>query len=141
MQFGEDCRVPVRLEIHLIAANVAVDKTGSGQLLQLPLNSADGTADVPDQLAEVVRLISMAEQPSEYASPRATEQEGCRIESRRSCSQDGDNRTQNGDARSTVKRELALSRARQLVIPCRDTIIHAVFDHSKRDCLNTFERW
>jgi hypothetical protein len=45
----------------------------------------------------------MAEQPSEYAPPRATEQEGCRIESRRSCSQDGDNRTQNGDARSTVK--------------------------------------
>ena len=86
-----------------MAANLAAHKTGSRQLLQLPLNSADGTADLPDQLAEVVRFVSMAEQPSEYAPPRATEQEGCRIESRRSCSQDGDNRTQNGDARSTVK--------------------------------------
>ena len=95
-----------------MAANLAAHKTGSGQLLQLPLNSADGTADLPDQFAEVVRFVSMAEQPSEYAPPRATEQEGCRIESRRSCSQDGDNRTQNGDVRSTVKgswRSAALS--------------------------------
>ena len=94
-----------------MAANLAAHKTGSGQLLQLPLNSADGTADLPDQFAEVVRFVSMAKQPSEYAAPRATEQEGCRIE-RRSCSQDGDNRTQNGDARSTVKRPLAFSCAR-----------------------------
>jgi hypothetical protein len=96
---------------------------------------------VPDQFAEVVRFVSMAEQPPEYAPPRATEQEGCRIESRRSCSQDGDNRTQNGDARSTVKGQLAFSRAQSLVIPWHDTVIHAVFDHSRRDCLNTIERW
>ena len=112
MQFGEDCRVSVCLEINLVATNVAAHKTGSGQLLQLALYGTDSSAGVPDQFTEVVRLVSVTQQPSKHASPRVTEQEGCRIESRRSCSQDGDNRTQNGDARSTVKRQLAFSRAR-----------------------------
>jgi hypothetical protein len=44
-----------------MASNLAAHKTGSGQLLQLALNSADGTADLPDQFAEVVRFVRMAE--------------------------------------------------------------------------------
>jgi hypothetical protein len=103
LQFGEDGSVPVRLEVDLVAANVAAHKAGSGQLLQLALYGADGSASVPDQLAEVVRFVSVAQEPSKHASPRAAEKERCGVENRSRCSQDGDKRTQNGNGRSTVR--------------------------------------
>src|SRR3954462_2301340 len=71
LEFREDGSVPVRLEVDLVTANVAAHKTGSGQLLQLALYGADGSAGVPDQFAEIVRFVSMAEQPSKHTSPRA----------------------------------------------------------------------
>jgi hypothetical protein len=44
----------------------------------------------------------VTQQPAEYTPPGAAEQNGGWVQDRWSCSQDGDNRTQNGDARSTV---------------------------------------
>jgi hypothetical protein len=58
---------------------------------------------VPYQLAQVVRFISVTEEPSEHTSTRAAEEDGRRVKSKRGCSQDGDKRTQNGDARSTIR--------------------------------------
>ena len=98
-----DGSVPVRLEVDLVAANVAAHKTGSGQLLQLALYGADGSAGVPHQFAEVIRFVSVAQQPSKHASPRPAEEERGGVESHGRCSQDGDKRTQNENARSTVR--------------------------------------
>jgi hypothetical protein len=41
----------------------------------------------------------VTQEPSQDAPPRAAEQNGGRVESCRRCSQDGDNRIQNGNAR------------------------------------------
>ena len=112
MQLWEDCCFLVRLEVHLLAANLAVHQARSRQQFQLALDRADRPADMPHEFSQVERFVGVTQQPTEYAPPGATEQDGCRIERRRSCSQDGDNRTQNGDARSTVKRLLAFSGAR-----------------------------
>lgn len=104
-QLRKDCRFLVCLEVHLLAADLAAHQAGSGQQFELALNRADRAADLPYELAQVVRLVGMTQQPSQYAPPRGAEQNGCRVESRRSCSQDGNNRIQNGNARSTVSRQ------------------------------------
>ena len=74
LEFGKDGSVPIRLEVHLVAANVAAHKTGSGQLAQLALYSSYGSAGVAHQLAEVVRFVSVAQQPSKHAPARAAEE-------------------------------------------------------------------
>jgi len=61
LQLGKDCCLLVRLEVHLLAADLAVHQAGSGQLFQLALNRADGAACVSDQLAQVVRFVGVAE--------------------------------------------------------------------------------
>jgi hypothetical protein len=103
LQLREDSRLLIRLKVHPLTTNLAAHKAGSGQLLQLALYGADGSASVPDQLAEVVRFVSVAQEPSKHASPRAAEKERCGVENRSRCSQDGDKRTQNGNGRSTVR--------------------------------------
>jgi hypothetical protein len=61
LQLGKDCCLLVRLEVHLLAADLAVHQAGSGQLFQLALNRADGAPCVSDQLAQVVRFVRVAE--------------------------------------------------------------------------------
>jgi hypothetical protein len=70
----------VGLKVHLVAANLSAHEAGGGQLFQLALRSTNRDTPVPHQLAQVVRLISVAEQPSEDASPRAAEKKNRRIE-------------------------------------------------------------
>jgi hypothetical protein len=57
---------------------------------------------VPHQLTQVVRFVGVAEEPSEHASTGAAKKEDRWVESQEGCSPDGDKRTQNGYARSTV---------------------------------------
>lgn len=109
LQLGKDGCLLVRLKVHLLAANLAAHQAGSRQQFELALNRADRAADVPDEFPQVVRFVRVTQEPSQDAPPRATEQDGCRVESRRSCSQDGDNRIQNGNARSTVNVWLAFN--------------------------------
>jgi hypothetical protein len=75
LELGENGSVPVRLEVDLVAASVAAHKTGSGQLLQLALDSSHGAAGVPHQFAEVVLFVGVTQQPSKHASPRAAKKE------------------------------------------------------------------
>jgi len=88
------------------------DQSGRGKLLEFSLNGADCTTGVPHKLPEVVRLVGMPEQPPEDTAACAAEQDNRRIERcrRGGCSQDGDNRTQNGNARSTVDLVRAIQR-------------------------------
>ena len=109
LQLGKDGCLLVRLKVHLLAANLAAHQAGSREQFELALNRADGAADVPHQFSQVERFVGMTQQPAEYAPPRAAEQDHRRIERSRSCSQDGDNRIQNGNARSTVNVWLALN--------------------------------
>lgn len=82
LQLGKDCGLLVRLEVHLLAADLAAHEAGSGQLFQLALNRADGAACLPYQLAQVVRFVSMTEEPSEHTPSRAAEKKSRRINSR-----------------------------------------------------------
>ena len=105
LQLWKDGCFLIRLKVHLLAANLALHQARSRQQFQLALNCADRAADAPHEFPQVVRFIRVTQEPSQDAPPRAAEQDGCGIERRRSCSQDGDKRIQNGNARSTVRQE------------------------------------
>ena len=99
LQLGEDRRVPVGLEVHLPAIDGAQQQSGGRQLLQLPLHRANRSASVPCDLAKVVRLLRMAEQPREHAPAGAPEEDRARIGAARprACSHSGDKSTQIGN--------------------------------------------
>ena len=119
LQLGEDGCLLVRLKVHLLAANLAANQTGSREQFELALNRADRAADMPDEFPQVVRFVGVTQEPAEYAAARAAEQDGSGVESRRGCSQDGDKRTQNGDARSTIRKVGDLGRCIDIVYtPC-----------------------
>lgn len=82
----------IRLEVHLLAADLATHEPTGRQQFQLALNCTDRTTDVPREFPQVVRFVGVAEEPGEYTPPGAAKEHGGRIERRWSCSQNGDNR-------------------------------------------------
>jgi len=82
----------IRLEVHLLAADLATHKPTGRQQFQLTLNCTDRATDVPRELPEVVRFVGVAKEPGEYAAASAAKKDGGRIERRWGCSQDGDKR-------------------------------------------------
>ena len=83
----------IRLEVHLLAADLATDEPTGRQQFQLALNCTDRTTDLPRELPQVVRFVGVAKEPGEYAAPGAAKEDGGRVERRWGCSQDGDKRT------------------------------------------------
>ncbi len=82
----------IRLEVHLLAADLATHEPTRRQQFQLALNCTDRTADVPRKLSQVVRFVGVAEEPGEYTPPSAAKEDGSRVERRWGCSQDGNKR-------------------------------------------------
>ncbi len=82
----------IRLEVHLLAADLATHEPTRRQQFQLALNCTDRTTDVPRKLSQVVRFVGVAQEPGEYAPPGAAKEDGCRVDRRWHCSQDGDKR-------------------------------------------------
>lgn len=82
----------IRLEVHLLAADLATHEAAGRQQFQLTLNCTDGTADLPRELPQVVRFVGVAQEPGEYTPPSAAKEDGCRVDRRWGCSQDGDKR-------------------------------------------------
>lgn len=82
----------IRLEVHLLAADLATHEPAGRQQFQLALNCTDRTTDVPRELPQVVRFVGVAQEPGQYTPPGAAEEDGCRIERCSGCSQDGDKR-------------------------------------------------
>ena len=93
----------IRLEVHLLAADLATHEPAGRQQFQLALNCTDRTSDVPRELPQVVRFVGMAQKPGEYTPSGAAKEDGCRVACRWGCSRDGDNRIRNGNTRSTVQ--------------------------------------
>jgi hypothetical protein len=107
LQLWEDGRLLVGLKVHLVAADLAAHQARGRQQFQLALSRTDGTPDVSHELPQVVRLVGMTQEPSQYAATRATEQNRSRIESGWSCPQDGDKRIQNGNGPSIANARLS----------------------------------
>ena len=82
----------IRLEVHLLAADLATHEPTRRQQFQLALNCPDRTTDVPRQLPQVVRFVGVAQEPGEDTPPGAAKEDGCRVDRRWGCSQDGDKR-------------------------------------------------
>ena len=82
----------IRLEVHLLAADLATHEPTRRQQFQLALNCTDRTTDVPRKLSQVVRFVGVAQEPGEYTPPGAAKEDGSRVERRWGCSQDGDKR-------------------------------------------------
>ena len=91
LQLREDRRLAIGLEVHLSTLNRTLQEPGGRQLLKLALHRADGGTGVPDNLAKIVRFVSVAEQPAKHASASAAEEQVRRVDglNRCSCSHDG----------------------------------------------------
>ena len=50
----------IRLEVHLLAADLAMHEPTGRQQFQLALNCTDGTTDLPRELPQVVRFVGVA---------------------------------------------------------------------------------
>lgn len=92
LQLREDRRVPVSLEVHLPAIHGSPHEPNGRQLLQLALHSTDRGAREPGDLAKVVPLIGVPQQPRKDAPPGAPEQDFDRA--RLACPHNGNKRTQ-----------------------------------------------
>ncbi len=114
----------VQRELELLTASGLVRREVRGKQVYFQANQK--AAIFPELLAGV------AEKPSQHAPPRATEQDGGRVEGRRSCPQDGDKRIQNGNTRSTMVNTGPFGRA--------DTAAALLYG-SRSERLNTFARW
>ena len=82
----------IRLEVHLLAADLATHEPTGREQFQLALNCTDRATDVPRELPQVVRFIGVAQEPGQYPPPRTAKEDSCRVDRRWGCSQDGDKR-------------------------------------------------
>jgi hypothetical protein len=95
LQLREDRRLAISLEVHLPTLNRALQESGGRQLLELALHRADGRTRVPDDLTKIVRFVRVAEQPPEYTSAGAAEEQvrGVDVLNLGRCSHLGNKRT------------------------------------------------
>lgn len=91
-QFRKNRRISIRLEVHLPAVHSARQQSRGRQLFELALYSAHRRPCAANDLAKVVRLVGMSQQPPKHTSTGTSkEQRGCvHVRTRlRSCSHGG----------------------------------------------------
>lgn len=76
LKLREDWRFAIRLEINLPSLDGTSEKPGAGEHAQFSLDGALPGARVADDLAQVVGLARMPQQPPQHAPPGAAEQLG-----------------------------------------------------------------
>lgn len=77
LQFRKDGGIAVHLEIHLPAFRRALQYPGLRECVQLALRGALGCAGFPQDLADVERLVRMAEEPRQQPAACAAKQYVC----------------------------------------------------------------
>ncbi len=114
-QLRKDCGLTIGLKVHLLASNCPPQQAGGGQLLQLALYSTDRGSCLPSDLAKVVGLVGVTQEPAEDAAAREPEEDRCRVGGGRSrrCSQDAYNCTHTENIPSNHRRpsDLTVSRS------------------------------
>jgi len=73
-KLGEHRSVAIRLEIHLPALRRSLQESRGGQLPEFPLHRPEPRAGQPCDLAEVIGLVRVPEQPAEHSAAGSPEQ-------------------------------------------------------------------
>lgn len=108
LKLRKDRRFAVSLKVHLSALNRAAQQPRGRQLLEFALHCADRGACGAYDLAKIIGLVGVTEQPAEDAPAGTAEQHrsgvGRASRSHGSCSHNEYNRTQSRNTRSTEDR-------------------------------------
>jgi len=73
-KLGKHRSVAIRLEIHLPASRRSLQESRGGQLLEFPLHRPEPRAGQPCDLAKIIRLVRVPEQPAEHSAAGPPEQ-------------------------------------------------------------------
>ena len=76
LQFRKDRRFAIRLEVDLTPLNRPAEHARAGQRRELALHGTVRGACLPHELAQIERLVRVAEQPAQYAETRLAEKHG-----------------------------------------------------------------
>lgn len=76
LELWKDRRLTVHLEVHLSPLDGAPDEPGAGEQVELPLDSTLPGPGTAHDLAQVIRLAGMPQQPAQHTSSGTAEQLG-----------------------------------------------------------------
>jgi hypothetical protein len=99
LQLREDRCVLVGSEIYLAALHLPLQQPGGRQEFQLALHGANSGADLACDCPQIIGLVRVSQEPAEDATPGAAKKHrrGISRNAQFACSQDGNNRTHNGN--------------------------------------------